>query len=322
MKAILTTLTLLALAGCSTLGQWRREPASPQLVAKMAGAHSATFVMDDGRIERMTTIRDFGDALCGINACVRKADIAEIGYAPRQGDTVGSLLAVPLVPAVATVKALGCYPSCGYPDRPPEGPKATPDQVSRAWLQSLVIREGLIVHVGAPNPCIAPSPAAPGRAFATDDEAIAWIVDNRTQVRTTCLAALNDELGERDRQTGVKHNHAARMRLDTLLSVRERWNHAHCQLGANDAPRFSGEWVRVAPPQEFDLASGRGDPALLAIIDQTLADPATYANDADFAVTCTIVLPASQWPDRETWARKASPFAPVMENEQADADAG
>lgn len=311
MKTPVALLAAVVLAGCTTVGQWREEAATPGLVASMAGVSSATFTLSDGRVERITTIRDFGDALCGTSACVRKSEIAKIGYAPRNLDVGGSLLAVPLLPVVAIGKAMLCYPSCGYGDRPPEGPKATPEQMSRAWLESLVIRDGLIVFVGKDNVCVPPAPASLDRDFATDAEAFAWIIAHRTTVPRACLAALGEELYERDRWASTKTYRQAAMQVDVLLAVRDRWNDARCKRSEREPSRFRDGWERVTPEQKFDLAAGKGDPALLAIIEQTLADPGTYAFDGDLDKTCGGgVLPPSEWPEKAAWARAASPFSP------------
>lgn len=304
---------LILLSGCVTKPEWHEEPATMRLLDNPPGSTALTLTLKDGRIERLDPISDYGDALCDYDGCVRKQDVATIGYFSNKVDVGASAAAAPVLVGLGGVIAVACLFGCNpAPNQggagAMAGDKPTPDEIRRQWIDGLAIERGVVVYRGISNPCMSVPPQGAGQIFVSDDEALAWITANRNAVGLDCLNAAFNRLNTLAGSDATAHRDA-RMKLFATIRVRAVWNWTRCEDGWPYAPKGQ----RIGPNRLFDLKPRKGDPAQIALIEQTLADPASYSHAGDLGKLCAgKTLPRDQWPEPLAWGEARRPFSPVL----------
>jgi hypothetical protein len=266
--------------------------ATPETIRlALAGDDLVGFVMSDGELKRLLGPRQFGELICPEDGtCVRAADVAfvrvwESRFNPAE--TAAVIAGAPVYgPFLAFYAAF--YDPYGPPRPPDTGDPAT------AWMRGTDTR-GRFDYPPAEHPCFdASSPARLSRTFATDEEAVRWIYDNRYDVGGYCL------MGALPYARGVWRDRKRSLELWALGTARVRWEGQRC------APRTGP--IRFGPPGWSDLRPGEGDPAVLELINRVLADPRTYATPAKADEVCRQngALPETLWPELEAEMRQSA----------------
>lgn len=325
MRVVLTIVAAAVLAsGCVDL-KYRTEAASPRLLAEITTKTDTLATLADGRQLRMNPPRDFGDALCGDAGCVRKSDIATFEYPDDRVNpammVLGTVVAVPVLASWVGMAGF-CYAtnyishcasppsSTSPPSLSPPSPltRATPEQVARQWIDGLTITDGL-VNARNPriNPCMASYVGNPTPTYANDAEALESVWQTRLQRSGWCLS----EAAELFRLAPGEEARDRAMRLWALSQVKMRWDSGRCAI--DKRTWTPAEWdpltAPIGPPESYDLAPRKGDVRLLRLIEETLADPAAYSEDAPQGCAAG-VRPKVEWPAILARLKTLGPFAP------------
>lgn len=319
MRAVAAVASALLLSGCITSrGEWEVRPWSPDLAAELP-FDDVEFVLTDGRVERLKDVGDHGYAICGSNetpGCVRKADIVTVAYRSEYKDPSATAIAVPIAAVPVAVLGLICLTNCNFNGTPyePTGkePVATQQQIERQWLDGLRIENGRTMPYNplGENACVGDKPTAVGRDFATDVEALAWIVANRNQVSKECLDRVFYGGRAASAADGPENERLGMMQVAAVTQVRSKWNIDRCVITTRNDYLKRQSNARLAPQNMFTFGDRRGSPDALRILEETLNDPATYAYEGDLPRVCTEgILPKEQWPDLPEWIAAHSPFA-------------
>jgi hypothetical protein len=247
-------------------------PASRETIqAAIVGDDLIGFVMADGALERLINPRVFGeDLICPEDGrCIQRAEVRAVRVWESRfnpGESAALIAAAPLYAPFLAIQALASGQQ-GTPRPADTGDPAT------AWMRGADTR-GRFDYPPEHHPCFhAQSPARLTQRFATDEEAVGWIYANRFQVGGACLVAAVPYA------RGVWQDRERAMQLDVLATARVRFEGLLCG-GDGYEP------IPFGPPQWTDLRPGEGDPAALALIGATLADPWTYQTPTNLAVLC------------------------------------
>ncbi len=311
MRLTLAILATLLSTGCISNYKNVTVKATPRTVADIAKREYATLTLADGSTLEMRPPRDFGDAVCSENGCARKAEIVSIEYVQATADLGSSLLmwtvGVPTVAVVTGVLMATCNLGCPQTGDGGGGevqlpPLATPEQLSRVWLDRLVIHDGRYVgRKDYTNPCTKAYGTLPAPADATDAAALERIWNNRHHESGSCLWEASEQY--REMKTDASRDRA--MRLWSLYAVKRQLDLAQCvtPAGAREL-----ELSPIGPTDNYDLGTRKGDPEFLRIIEETLADPQSYI-DANITSRCSNgVRPAEEIEQRIERVKALGPF--------------
>lgn len=300
-RALAMTAAVLA-AGCVGAQKAHLKPLSDATISEL-NARPAQFVtahLHDGTTF-MGATRDFGDALCGPNGCVKKAEVKAIAWETTEDEfSPAMVLLSPLLAVSAPVMvpyALALWSDeQGKPQNAPLG-EATAERLKRVWLDNLTLKDGMVYRWGD-NPCVEAG-YLPG-GFAGDVEALAWLWEHRVDAPAQCLLSAASGFAF----IGGDDSHERAMKLWALGAVRGAWVNARCLSNFVSL-------VPIVPDPILDFAPGRGDPQALAIVAETLAGEEAFRDVEELTVTCRAwpVAPESYWPTIKAEVREMGPFS-------------
>lgn len=311
-------------AGCVSDYNRVTVKASPKRLAEIATRDFAWVNLSDGHQLELRPPRDFGEALCSSDGCALKRDIISIEQIQASPDLVGSasaaLVAVPVTLAFGAVYLSVCGNNCfGSNQEEPsrsqasssdnsdprtalDAPYATDEQISREWIDGLIIRHlKLMGHANDVNPCMEAHGERPAPTYATDAEALETIWQSRLLQSEACLSEAAREI--LSRPGNVSRDRA--IDLWALGAVKERWDRERC-LPLNEQKQVASR--PITPPERLDLGPRKGDPLALRAIEAALANPASYT-DETLPKCAKGIRPQDEWTAIRQRVMLMGPFA-------------
>lgn len=255
-------VALLALGGCNTTSVPIDLDGSAASIKRSINQPFAVYDMADGEAVNVSDPRDFGWAICGGNACVRKADIRGVHF--RETHRSLSPQALLMAPVIGVVTLGLIQPTVGG-DAPKKVPTAADVLPECAQHRD---------------------PAPPAAALATHNALIEWVWSNQTSLNSACLRRAVAQLAPSDEARAV--------RLNMLAAAKRSWSWARCQNWAGGrfplVPSLPGGYGRGKP----------GDPRWLDWASEIISDPNTFGPqlEDDACAVSGGIAPEAEWDAR------------------------
>ncbi|MEZ6028184.1 MAG: hypothetical protein R3C46_00385 [Hyphomonadaceae bacterium] len=200
-------VALLALGGCNSTSIPVDLDGSAASIKRSIDRGYAIYDMTDGEAVNVSDPRDFGWAICGGNACVRKAEIRGVHFR----ETSHSLSPEKLLLAPAIIVGLGLIqPTAGGGG--PTSARTVADDLPEC-----------VEHR---------DPAPPASALASQEALTEWVWSNQKSVNAGCLRRMVAQLASSDMARAV--------RLNMLASAKHEWNRARCN-------NWRGAYFKLVP---------------------------------------------------------------------------
>jgi len=265
----------LAFAACETRAVPVDLEVSASSLQRSFKQHFARYRLADGAEIFVDQPRDFGEAICGPNICVHKADIRRIHLVELQRSlSPEKLVAAPVV-ALALAGTIQSGGGGGG-----SGP---------------TVADLMPACANHTDPAPSPSALASTRALAE------WAWSNQASVGGACLQLASTEF--------AKFDEARSVRLRMLATAKTSWILARCRNAVVGISRVTPAWFSTS-----GVSPGtRGDPQWLAWAREIIADPATY-DDPLSPEACLNshggLAPEQEWPERrQLLAARLDPFS-------------